>query len=120
MYRLIARVLLLIAVVSNLAPLALTATAPAHACCVRKSVHPCHGSDISEIDRIVIRDGSCCNQGCGRALTTSWRADSSTSTSIFAAQAVEPYFSQSTSDSPYEDISRLQSPRGPPQFSISN
>jgi hypothetical protein len=118
MHRLIARFLLLVAIVGNFAPLALAATAaPAHACCVRKSVHPCHGSLISEVEHLVIRAAACCNQQCGRAITTGQSADSQPRTTIFLEQAAEPHLAQSTSIAKNTDVCRLKSPRSPPHFS---
>jgi hypothetical protein len=65
MHRLTARFLLLLALVGNLAPLALAATAPPpRACCLRKGVHSCHDSLASDSGQLVIRDASCCDHDC--------------------------------------------------------
>ena len=72
MHRLTARLLLLLALVGNLAPIALAATAaPPHACCLRKGFHHCHDSLASENGQLLIRDASCCQSDCCRAVTTS-------------------------------------------------
>src|SRR5579863_3987678 len=115
MHRFVGRFLLLLTLVGNVAPLALAAMAPpAHACCVRKAVHPCHGSLISEVEHVVIRAAACCNQQCGRAVTTNQWADSQPRPAIFTAQSVEPYLAQSTSSPQNTDVARFQSPRAPP------
>jgi len=75
MRRLTAQLVLLFALLGNSAPIALAATAqPPHACCVRKAVHPCHGAALSKSDQPVVRDASCCNHNCCRALTVTQRA----------------------------------------------
>ncbi|HZZ17574.1 MAG TPA: hypothetical protein VFE08_16625, partial [Candidatus Sulfotelmatobacter sp.] len=70
MHRLVAKFLLLFALVGNLTPLARAVTsAPPHACCIRKAVHSCHDSLSSQKD-LYIRDAACCNNGSGRSVIT--------------------------------------------------
>jgi|ERR1700688_1030579 hypothetical protein len=118
MHRLVARFLLFAAIVGNFMPLAATAT-PAHSCCVRKSAHPCHDSLVSDVERLVIRAASCCNQECGRAITTSQWADSQPRTAIFLAQAIEPHRARSTFTTESTDVCLLKSPRAPPHIFIA-
>jgi hypothetical protein len=124
MHRLIARFLLLVALVGNLAPLALAAAAsPPHACCVRKAVHHCHDSvasdQIQEAGQPVIRGTSCCNHDCCRALTTSRWAQAQQPTATSFAQNVEAYLGQSIPVSPTTAVSSFQSTRAPPHISIA-
>jgi hypothetical protein len=70
MYRLIARLLLLVALLGNIGPAALAAASQAHACCVRKAVHSCHRPALAGTGALVMRGVNCCNQACGRAVTS--------------------------------------------------
>lgn len=89
MQRLIARFLLLVALVGNLGPLAVAAAiAPPHACCVRKAVHHCHSVAVSESDQLIIRDAGCCNHDCCRAVTTARWAHAQPPVNVFYAQNV--------------------------------
>src|SRR5271169_3819487 len=89
MHRLTARLLLFLALVGNLVPLALAATAaPPHACCLRKGVHHCQDSLTAESEQLVIRDASCCNHDCCRAVTTSQSAHPQSRAAAFFLQTV--------------------------------
>jgi len=119
MHRLTARLLLLLAFVGTLAPLALAATAaPEHACCLRKGVHLCHGS-APESDQRSIRDASCCNHdGCRAATTSQWAHAQPTTTAAFV-QDVEARIGESRTATPAAKRFSLQSTRAPPQTSIA-
>ena len=120
MHRLTARLLLFFALVGNLAPLALAATAaPPHACCVRKAEHHCHDSLASETGQLVIRDASCCNHNCCRAITTAQWAYTQPPAGTFDAPNVETHLGQPDLVSPNTEVSRFQSTRAPPCFSIA-
>jgi hypothetical protein len=70
MQRTIARLLLLLALAGNLAPLALAAIAvPPHACCLRKN-HHCHNSAASSSSHSEFRSRDCCPQNGGHAVVT--------------------------------------------------
>jgi hypothetical protein len=124
MHRLTARLLLFFALVGNLAPLALAATAaPPHACCVRKTAHHCHDSlaseSVSETGQLVIRDANCCNGDCGRAVTTAQWAHAQSPAGAFDAPPVETHLSQLDLVSPNAKFCRFASTRAPPHFSIA-
>jgi hypothetical protein len=118
MHRLIAKFLLLFALVGNFAPLALAATAAPHACCVRKAHHHCHDSlaseQASEAGQLVIRDAACCNHECRRAVTTARWAHAQSPASASFMQTVEACLGQSTPVTPNREVSRLHSTRAPP------
>src|ERR1700691_3054325 len=87
MNRLIARLLLLFALLGNLVPIALAANpAPPHACCLRKGVHHCQDSSGSESSQPVVRDSSCCRGNCGHAVTTAQWAHPQPRLASFALQ----------------------------------
>jgi hypothetical protein len=115
MHRLIARLLLIVTLVGNLAPLALAATAaPPHACCVRKAVHHCHESSSSETNQPHVHSAGCCNQHCGTAVTTVRWAYAQPRVSTFSAQNVETHLGLPELVSPNTEISRVRSARAPP------
>ena len=89
MRRLTARLLLLFALAGTFVPPALAATAaPPHACCIRKAAPQCHGSR-PEADQRTVHSTSCCNQGCGRGVTTSWSAYPESSLAVAVADHVD-------------------------------
>ena len=118
MPRLIARFLLLAALVGNFAPLALAATVAPHACCVRKAAHRCHNSlaseQVSETGQLVIHDAACCNHDCCRAVTTARWAHAQSSASTPFVQNVQAYLGQSSPIPSNIEVSRSQSTRAPP------
>jgi hypothetical protein len=60
MHRLTARLLLVLVLVSILAPVALAVSAPPpHACCLRKPMHD-HGSHGLEFQAVMCGHGNCC------------------------------------------------------------
>jgi hypothetical protein len=70
MDRLIARLLLLFALVGNFIPLALAAGAsPVAKCCLRKAVHPCHKASAQADEGFSVHSNSCCSHDCCRAVT---------------------------------------------------
>ena len=121
MRRLIARFLLLAALVGNLGPLALAATAAPHACCVRKAVHNCHDSlsAQSETGQLVIRDAGNCNHDCCHAVTTARWAQAQPSAAASFAQKIEAYLGSSNPASPTTESTDFQSTRAPPYPSIA-
>src|ERR1700722_1518903 len=89
MRRLTARLLLLFALSGTFVPPALAATAaPPHACCIRKAAPQCHGSG-PEADQRTVHSTSCCNQGCGRGVTTSRSAYPESSLAVAVADHVD-------------------------------
>jgi hypothetical protein len=117
MQRLTARFLLLFALLGTFVPLALAVTAESpHACCLRKAVHQCHGSDP---DERAIRGNSCCNQGYSRAVTTSQFAHPQTSLASISAQTVEAQIVESPAETPTRKLFASQSTRAPPQVSLA-
>ena len=119
--RLIAKFLLLVALVGNLGPLVLAATAAPHACCIRKAVHHCHDSlaSQSETGQLAIREASNCNHDCCRAVTTARWAHAQRSIAASLVQNVEAYLGQPNPASSTTELSRFQSTRAPPHFSIA-
>src|ERR1700678_964212 len=114
MHRPIAKFLLLLALVGNLAPLALAATAaPLHACCVRKAAHHCHDSltseQISETGQLALHDTSGCNRDCCHAVTTARWAHAQSATLASFARNVEAYLAESTPVRSNAEVSRFQS-----------
>src|SRR5215813_9139629 len=72
MQRITARLLLLIALLGTVVPIAMQAKAtPQHACCLRKGPHQCHESPAAHSDEAVMRDAGCCDHNCCRAVTSS-------------------------------------------------
>jgi hypothetical protein len=117
MQRLTARFLLLFALVGTFVPLALAVAAePPHACCLRKSVHQCHGSDP---DERAIRGNSCCNQNYSRAVTTSQWAHPQSSLASFSVRTIESRLAASRAEAPANEPFASQSTRAPPQLSIA-
>ena len=119
MQRLTARFLLFFAIVGTLVPLAIAVTTPpAHACCLRKTPHPCHGSG-SEEDQRSIHTTGCCNHDCCRAASTSRSADTQAYLGPLVAQAVDARIVESSVDTPSSDRFSSQSTRAPPHISLS-
>jgi hypothetical protein len=119
MHRLTARLLLCFALVGNLGPLALAATAAPHACCIRKAVHHCHDSlsSQSEAGQLVIREASNCNHDCCRAVTTARWAQAQPSAAASFVQNIEAYLGHSNPVSPTTEATGFQSTRAPPYLS---
>ncbi|MFZ0770350.1 MAG: hypothetical protein WCA49_21910 [Candidatus Sulfotelmatobacter sp.] len=117
MHHLTARLLLFFALVGNLAPLAIAATAaPPHACCVRKGVHRCHDSLSSETEQLAIRGTGCCNQDrCRAAISAQWAHPKSQAASFFL-QNIDAHLAESQPDSPASVSAEFQSTRAPPAF----
>jgi hypothetical protein len=116
MHRLIAKLLLLVALAGNLAPLALAATAAPHACCIRKAVHHCHDSlsSQSESGQLIIRDAPNCNHDCCRAVTTARWAHAQPRADQSFVQNIEAYLGHSNPVSPTTEPTSFQSTRAPP------
>jgi hypothetical protein len=118
MHRFIARLLLLAALVGNIAPLALAATPAPHACCVRKAAHRCHDSlaaqQAAEAGQFVIHAAACCNHDCCRAVTTARWAHAQSSASAPFVQNVQAYLGESSRVPSNTEVSRSQSTRAPP------
>src|SRR5258708_9977652 len=92
MHRFVARFLLSFALAGNFVPLVLAATtAHRHACCVRKTAHPCHGSAASEANQLVICISSCCRQDCSRGVTFSQKASPGPHSITMSAPNVHRY-----------------------------
>jgi hypothetical protein len=69
MHRVTARLLVLFALLGSFVPIALAVATPRqHACCVRKSVHSCHGSQTAQPAPTVASSDCCSNHDCSRAL----------------------------------------------------
>jgi hypothetical protein len=115
MHRMTARLLLFFALVGNLVPLALAATAaPPRACCLRKGVHHCQDSQASKGEQLVIRDASCRDRGCGRAVTiTQWAHPQSQAVAFFL-QTIKTHPAGSQPKSPANPSAEFQSSRAPP------
>jgi hypothetical protein len=115
MHRLTAKFLLLFALVGSLVPLALAVTAPpAHACCVRKAAHPCHGSTVAESDLLAIQSADCCNRDCLRGVTTAHWAHLRPQLAVLYLQSIHASAAAYRPDSPATASAEFQSTRGPP------
>jgi hypothetical protein len=114
MHRRIARLLLLVTLVGNLAPLALAATAPPHACCVRKAVHHCHDSLAPESGPVVIADAGACDHECCRAITTAQSAFPQPRVAAIFLQVIDVRLAASQPQSPTTATAGFQSTRAPP------
>lgn len=114
MHRLTARLLLFFALVGSLVPVAVATTATARACCLRKGVHHCQDSIASDSDELVIRDASCCNGGCGRALTSHRWAQAQPLALHSFARSVKPYLGQASPVSASLELYGSRSTRAPP------
>jgi len=114
MQRLIARFLLLFALAGNFVPLVLAATvAPAHACCLRKSAHQCHGS-AGEAEQLSIRSIECCNEDCYRAVVVSqWAHPQAAQVAVFESN-VEECLRDSAAPAQAKRFFASQSTRAPP------
>ena len=92
MRRLTAIALVLLAVAITFVPIAKaladSSDPSPHACCQRKSAHPCHGS-TSESEELVIHDAGCCNHQCCRAVNSSQRANTQPSVSSLLDFGIE-------------------------------
>ncbi len=114
MHRLTARLLLFLALVGNLVPLALAATAAPRACCLRKGVHHCQDSQTSENEQLVIRDASCRDRGCGRAVTITQVAHLQSRAVAFFLQTIKTRPAATQTNSPASPSAEFQSSRAPP------
>jgi hypothetical protein len=118
MYRLTAGVLLVLLLVSVIAPVALAASAPLQACCTRKccagKAPHTHPSSERSFDT-----PACCHQDCGCSFTVSLWAELATPVSVGSAcpSAVLPPDSRLLSWGKLQDASH--SVRGPPLSSIA-
>jgi hypothetical protein len=116
MHRLTARLLLILLLVSIMAPAALAITAPIpHACCLRM-IHDCtttkHGFQFEATP-------TCCNRDCFRSLTVSqWAEDSLRSTAHFTP-ATTTLLSALPALHRTDAGSTAHSGRAPPKFSFS-
>jgi hypothetical protein len=111
----IATFLLLLAVIGNLAPVALAISAPPpHACCLRKNVHHCRDSAISDPGQASIYDTGCCNRNFGRATVAPHWAHSRAHCASFSLQAINARVLSSHSDSPSTTANNFPSTRAPP------
>lgn len=114
MQRIIARFLLLFALVGNFVPLALAVTtAEPHACC-RRMAHRCHDSLLADSSQLNFHDSSCCNHNCCRALTTSQWAHVEPAIAPQVAQKTEAAVVSAHSAAPVYELVASQSTRAPP------
>lgn len=118
MQRLTARLLVLFALVGNILPLALAATsAPAHACCVRKT-HHCHESasvesTVPESERPSIHAAECGHECCRAASTSQW-ARLQSPASLLTIENVEARVADLHPAAPTVALAASQSTRAPP------
>jgi hypothetical protein len=120
MHRLTARLLLLFALVGNLAPIALAAcTAPPHACCLRKGSHHCQDSAAAESNKSSFRAPDCCNHDCCRAATTAQWAHRPPQLTQLSVRGVEQFLREIQPAVPSADAALFHSPRAPPRSIIS-
>ena len=119
MQRLTARFLLLFAIVGAFVPLVLAAAAvPPHACCIRQAAHQCHGS-FAATDQRAVRDTSCCRQDCCRAVRTSDSAHPQPMLASVLTRHLNARILEFHAEASAADLLASQSPRAPPQVSIT-
>jgi hypothetical protein len=115
MYRLTARFVLILLLVSVFAPVALAISAPAaHACCLRKPMHD-RSTHNSEFNAPL----GCCQHDCCRPLTVSQWAHLTPSANL---QITSPSATLQSSRRPVcfaTIVNSAHSGRSPPQFSIA-
>jgi hypothetical protein len=118
MFRLTARLLLLLALLGNFVPAGLAATVSAPKCCLRKTVHHCHSSLTQADDGFSIRSNFCCAHDCCRAATPAQSAHPEARGETISAHRTEPYLSKSQPSGLSAKASTFLSTRAPPQFFI--
>src|SRR5579859_4090562 len=119
MHRLVARLLLSVALAGNVIPLALAVTtAPRHACCVRKAAHSCHGSSATDADQLAIRNSGCCRQDCSRAVAFS-KVGLGPQSAGFYSPSGHDRLAAAESLAPVRTRRTRQSTRAPPRLSSS-
>lgn len=120
MHRLTARLLLFVALVGNLIPLALAATAPPpRACCLRKGVHHCQDSLTAESEQLAVSDAGCCTHDCRRAVTTAQWAYAQPKSIAFILPAITARLAGTDPNSPSNASAEFESSRAPPARSSS-
>jgi hypothetical protein len=123
MRRLTARFLLLFALLGSFAPLALAATAPAPACCIRKSAHPCHGMSAEFAAagslQLSIQSANTCSHDCCRAANTSQWANPQQALHASSTCVIEAGVIEVNSTTPVTGQTQSQSTRAPPQISAA-
>jgi hypothetical protein len=99
----------------------LAAVAPQpHACCVRKTVHKCHDSGASGVASdpkgLVIRDASCCDHNCCRALALPNWTDGRPRNSVIVLQIVDARVVLREPQLPPAASTEFRATRAPPAF----
>ncbi len=101
-------------VTGMIAPVAAAISAPPpHACCIRKSAHPCHGTTLSS-GGVTIGNSSCCQQPCGHAVVIPQQSCTPLAELALDKIAVSGYVSARESFPAVSGISTQQSSRAPP------
>jgi hypothetical protein len=119
MRRLTAIFLLLFALAGTFVPLAMaTATAPQHACCIRKA-HHCHDSATTDSEQLNISSAACCNHDCCRAARTSRSANPQSAISSACVQNGGQFTSALGSNAPAAATFHYRSTRAPPQLTLA-
>ncbi|MGB7603658.1 MAG: hypothetical protein WBM24_25395 [Candidatus Sulfotelmatobacter sp.] len=115
MRRIVTKLLLLFALLGNLAPVALAMSTPTlHACCLRKAAHPCHGSLASDSGQLVIHGSSCCGHECCHAVTTAQWAHPQQRLDSVSLQNSNAHAVGFRTNFPASVATEFQSTRGPP------
>ena len=116
MHRLTAKFLLLFSLLGTFAPLALAATAPTPACCVRKNApaHHCHEASTAEPDDSTISAFGACNHDCCRGAAASQSAHLRSARTTLALGKSTDRLSSSSSATPVAALAEFQSTRAPP------
>lgn len=118
MQRLIARLMLLLAVAGTFLPVALqAAVSPVHACCRRSGDHRCHNAAPGSRQSSMRRPG-CCERGGGRAVITAhWANPQAGAVAEFTPQ-LSLRGVQTSAEAPVAGLVDSRSARAPPRVDI--
>jgi hypothetical protein len=116
MQRSTARFLLLLALGGTFLPLALSAAAPSHACCLR-AAHRCHST--SESEERTVNGITRCGHDCCRGVTTSQAAHPKPSVAVISLEFSRACAAELLPAAPRANSFCLPSTRAPPIVSLS-
>jgi hypothetical protein len=125
MHRLIAKLLLMLALLGNIVPVAQAVAAPSvPECCRRAGMHHCNGDSVANSNapgpgQASFSASGCCSGDCGRAVTTPQWAHLQSVASDIVARIVEISPAPSSPRAPDTERNESPSTRAPPLLSIA-